>query len=78
MPDCSLCGASDARHHHIADLEGAIARAPAADWTNTVVDGETRSVRVHLPADAGSYICDRCASAYAAAHPDFQPRPGLG
>jgi hypothetical protein len=75
MSDCNVCGAPNAPHSHVPDIDAAIAGAPASAWTETVVDGETRNFRVRLPDDAVQHICDRCAPAYALAHPDFRRRP---
>lgn len=71
MTACSLCGATPARHHHVADLADALARTPAADVVSTVVDGETQSFRHRLPPDAVTSVCDACLPAYDAAHPAF-------
>ena len=70
MAHCTICGAPNAPHHHIADVDGAIARAKPEDWSETVMDDRV-SVSVRLADDAIRHICDACLPAYDREHPEF-------
>ena len=75
MPACSLCGAPAAPHGHVADLAGAVAHARPEDHASSRGADGSQDFAVVLPRDAVTWVCARCAPGYAAAHPDFRPKP---